>query len=359
MSRTGALNQWGIIIAAAKRPLNPIQWNALAIVFILGFLPFAIAFVSNVGSDGGESYDPSMQAGAGGVPTYQSYWLENGGANQTEEYRSMFPTYPDYFTSCAYITDGWCRGENDPGVHRSYTTIGNAYAVDWRSPAPSTLVPQSHYEASDGSHYLGASGYQEFAWQFGSEYFPLFPDGETLDTIRLTFINHNSAYTCSYSEFTNITFNGKLTFIHEGETISYGDFKFKESNKFGHTVYDFNNGHWDYVCQFGFDIEFDFTGFESLELKSFNNGDWLNTTMQVSLTDFERSDGRNFGNTPLPFAGDNRFAFSIEHVEMNSITAGFFIKTSTLVLSLIVFALGVASTQQWDPFKSFIGGILP
>tara|TARA_B110000444_G_scaffold251959_1_gene280571 strand:+ start:1340 stop:2317 length:978 start_codon:yes stop_codon:yes gene_type:complete len=325
----------------------------------LGFLPFAIAFVSNVGSDSADFYDPSMAVNDTGTPTYQSYWLENGGANRTADYAAQFPTYPDYFTSCAYITDGWCRGENPAGVHRQYLSTGAAFAVDWRTPAPSTLVSQSHYAASDGSHYLGSSGYQEFAWQFGSEYFPLFPQGEALDALRLTFVNHNAAYTCSYSEFVNVEFKGELTFIHDGQTKSFGDFKFKESNKFEHSVYDFNTGLWNDVCQFGFDLEFDFTGFESLELKSFNNGDWLNTTMQVSLTDFERADGQSFSNTQLPFAGDNKFAFSVEHVEMNSITAGFFIKTSTLVLSLIIFALGVASTQQWDPFKSLIGGILP
>lgn len=238
-------------------------------------------------------------------------------------------------------------------------SAGGAFAVDWRTPAPSTLVSQSHYDASDGSHYLGSSGYEEFAWQFGSEYYPLFPKGEALDAIRLTFVNHNIAYSCAYSEFANIEFKGQLTFIHEGKEKKYDGFEFETSNKFEHTTFDFNNNHWSDVCQVGFDLEFDFTGFESLELKSFNNGDWMNTTMQVSLTDFERADGRTFGNTPLPFAGDNKFAFSVEHVEMNSITAGFFIKTSTLVLSLIIFALGIASTQQWDPFKSLIGGFLP
>ena len=107
-------------------------------------------------------------------------------------------------------------------------------------------------------------------------------------------------------------------------------------------------------------MKFDFTGYESLAIQSFvGGGDWENTSIEVHLTDFKREDDRTFADTLLPFAGDDRFSLSVEHQNINSITAGFVIRSSTLLLSLLTFAVGVASTNAWNPFKTFIGGILP
>lgn len=328
-------------------------------MFIIAFMPFAVAFITNAGSSDADAYVDSMESNAVSGPTTPgSYWLENGGDNLTSDYSTLQPNLPDQFLNCAVVKDGWCRGTQDEGVQR-YWTGTSSFAVDWRIPASSVLLWQSHYYAAPVGQYLGASGDEAFGWRFSSAYFPNLPQNDAIDRLRFTFVNHNVQYTCSYSEFTDMTFNGDISFNFNGETKTFGDFEFTKSNKFEHRFWDNQHAEFKTACQVGFSVEFDFTGFESLSLQTFNGGDWENTTIDVMLTDFERIDGRTFADTPLPFAGGDRFAMSIEHQPVNSATAGFIIRTGTLLLSGLTFAVGIASTRQWNPFKTFIGGLLP
>lgn len=319
-------------------------------------LPFSIAFISNAGASSDGAYVDSMEANEGEFPN--SWWLYNGGANRTADYRSIFPSYPIEWESCAHIVESWCVGNSTAGTYRMVTST-STYAVDWKLPSTASEIWQSHYLASDGSSYLGDSGTEKFGWHLNSSYFPNIEQNQAIDRLKFTYVDRNIDYVCDYSEFANITFQGEITFIHNGKSKVYRGFEFDTDNKYSYRNYDNQNGHWNDVCQVGFETEFDFTGFESLDLQSFNMGDWQNTTIELILENFERKDSRNFANTPLPFAGDNTFTFSIEHQEVNSIQAGFIIRTGTLALSLGIVALAVASTKQWNPFTSFIGGLLP
>ena len=48
----------------------------------------------------------------------------------------------------------------------------------------------------------------------------------------------------------------------------------------------------------------------------------------------------------------------IEHKQINPNEVGFYVKTGTLVLSLIVLGVGLASTPYWDPFRNFFKGAI-
>lgn len=327
-------------------------------MFILVFMPFAVAFITNAGSSSEDNFKPSMESNSGGN-SFDSIWLYNGGDNLTNDYQALQPTLPDQFLNCAVIDDGWCIGTQPAGV-QALPVGATAYAVDWRTPAPSALLWQSHYYPSPVGGYLGASGTEHFAWLLQSDYFPNIENGEALDKLRFTFIDTFTSYVCSYSEFTNISFNGYLVFNHDGQSKKVDGFEFKTSNKYEHRFWDNQHAQFTTACQVGFEVKFDFTGYESLAIQSFvGGGDWENTSIEVHLTDFKREDDRTFRDTLLPFAGDDRFSLSVEHQNINSITAGFVIRSSTLILSLLTFAVGVASTNAWNPFKTFIGGILP
>lgn len=348
-----------IIIASKNGPaLNPIQWNALAIMFILVFMPFAVAFVTNAGSSADDNFKDSMESNSGGA-SLDSIWLFNGGDNLTIDYQNLNPSLPDQFINCAVIEDGWCIGTQAPGV-QALPLGGTSYAVDWRTPAASSLIYQSHFYPSTAGQYLGASGDDHYAWLLQSDYFPNIEQGEALDKLRFTFVDTFTSYVCDYSEFTDIEFNGYLIFNHDGESKKVDGFEFETSNKYEHRFWDNTHAEFTTACQVGFEVKFDFAGYESLSISSFvGGGDWQNTSIEVHLTDFERADDRTFTDTLLPFAGDGQFSLSVEHQNINSITAGFVIRSSTLILSLLTFAVGVASTNAWNPFKSFIGGILP
>jgi len=85
---------------------------------------------------------------------------------------------------------------------------------------------------------------------------------------------------------------------------------------------------------------------------------WSSTDHLIQIQQVVRADGQNIGSTQLPWAGDSRFTFGAEHQSINTIQAGFIIKSLTTILSFGTFALAVASTPYWDPFKSFFKGAI-
>jgi hypothetical protein len=93
-------------------------------------------------------------------------------------------------------------------------------------------------------------------------------------------------------------------------------------------------------------------------LTEFNGGDWANTDHLIELKSIKKANGQNIGNAHLPFAGDGIWSFSSTHQSVNTVQAGFIIKSATLFLSFGTFALAIASTPYWDPFKNFFKGAI-
>ena len=83
---------------------------------------------------------------------------------------------------------------------------------------------------------------------------------------------------------------------------------------------------------------------------------------QVSLTNFRLTDdfyfSQDLGTTQLPFAGDNFLRIGVEHQEVSSTQVGLIVRGGTLILAIITFVLGIASTPYWDPFRNFFQGRL-
>lgn len=346
----------GFSIAKESKALNPIQFNALAIILLVGFMPFAVAFISNAGSSADGNYVDSMKSGFQ-PSTGESKWLDNGGENWSWYYDNLnFYPNSDYEVDCSYVVDGICQGldtpqENELGLSASF------YGNQWRLPMTSQMIYQSHYSGSNGNNYVGSSGSDEYSWRFGSEYLSNVAENTTMDKIRFTFAEPLVSYSCSNAIFQNLTFQGSITFENQFERKTYSGFEYSTDNKYQYEQYNNNNGHFTEVCVVGFEVEFDFTGFESLELSEFVSGHWNETIIEVSLTNFENPDKiGNFGTTALPFSGDNFFFVGIEHQELDTVRAGFIIRSATLLLAFITFAIAVASTPYWDPFKNFFNG---
>lgn len=338
-----------------KRRINAIQFNVAAIVLILVVIPFGVAFITNAGSSSDGNYSSSIEETASAS---SGYWVENGGRNLTSHYRSAFPSYPDYFIACAYIVEGQCVGEDTPNNPGGVQMYNSGAVNNFNLENPSLLTRQSHFLASDGSSYFGASGGSIFSWYFFNTTMNGIENNETIDKFKFSFVNTQTSYPCSYSEFTNISFNGEISFYYLGLKKTFNDFNFEMSNKYEYEAYDQQNGHVSNVCTVGLETIFDFTGFESLSLTEWNSGKWDETAISITFTDFEREDSRNFGTTPLPWAGDNYFSFSAEHQSTNSVQVKFVIQGLTLVLSIATFALAAASTPYWDPLRNFFKGAL-
>jgi hypothetical protein len=336
----------------------------LAIIFLLGVMPFAVAFITNAGSSSDENWENSMYVGTNGPGTYSYVWF-NGDENWTEFYDDPATTADDHIAACSFIVEGECVGI-DVG-YPVYAVMGGGsylYGVDWKLPAASTALYQSHRAVAGGQTgvYVGSSGDGPFAYKLGPQYFDAMEQNMTLDKWRFTFVDREVNYNCANDIFTNVTFDGTMQFIYNGRTKTYTGFEFEESTKYFYETWDQQNGHWIETCHIGFDIVWDFTGFESLEIAEFNGGDWDSTEILFTLDNFKLADpgftSGDIGTSALPIAGDHLVDFSIEHQQVSTAEAGFIIKTGTLFLAVGTFAFALASTPYWDPFRNFFKGAL-
>jgi hypothetical protein len=331
--------------------LNPIQFNAFAIVFLLGFMPFAVAFITNIGSD---SEGPYLESTRSDTPWVNAnYWLENGGSNYTDHYNlTNPPNYYPYYTDCVYVSDGYCRGFFD----YQQLSFVQATVPSWDMPMTSSRILQSHFW---GNTYLGTSGDGPFAWYLSPDFFDNIDKEDSIDKLKFTFSSDDSVdYSCSNTIFQNITFDYEITFIDNGKRKTFTDFSYEGDNKYPLTYYDNQNGHWVDTCRVGFEVIFDFTGFESLNLYDFNNGNFSNTSVELRLDNFKLNGDEPIGYTALPFAGNTYFFLGIEHQPINPVQAGFIIRTGTLFLSLGTFLFAVASTPYYDPVRGFLKGAI-
>lgn len=332
--------------------MSRIQWNALAIFMILGVLPFATAIITNAGSSSDEFEQNSIEMDSSGN-LWRGYWYDNGG-NYTSSYESAYPM-PAGWYNCAHVVDGEC---GDDYQYSTDTKVPlNSAKFDWVLPTPAHIFKQTHQTVLNPGEYIGTSGYGPFSFYLYGETFNGIQQNETLDKISYTFADYITTYDCEAYQWSDLVIRSDLTFIYGTESKTYKDFEFKVSNKYNYLRYDQQTAHWDNRCVVGFELEYDLTGFESLDLTSFNGGDWINTDHLIELRSVEREDGMNIGNTQLPFAGDQFFAFTATHQSINTVEAGFIMKSATILLSIGTFAVAAASTPYWDPFKNLFKGV--
>lgn len=332
--------------------MNPFQFNALAIIIILVVYPFAIGFVSGLGAVSGEDYEPSHNV-YGEIPNNDPYawWISNGNSNLTYHYENANAA----FGECAYIKEGRCVDDtfsgfiNWPGVPNSDPIL---------FPHSSEFY-QTHYWASldqtlaSTIPYVGTSGNGDFELRLSPYYLNQVENFEAIDSLKFDYVDTSNSYNCASHNWVNLTIIGSIEFEYQTETISFDGFSTETSNKYTH--YPVWNNYAE-TCHVGFSFEFDFDSFESLELLNMNDGFYNLTTTNVSIDKISREDGRTLANTELPFAGVGSFHLLIQHSTVDVTQANFFLKTGTLVLTVLTFLVAIGSTPYWDPvMQSFRG----
>lgn len=318
----------------------------LAIVFLLVVLPFAVAFVSNAGESKGTEFESSFDhwegysSSYGGVPIW---WWNNGGVN----YSSL------YSGNCAHVVDGICT---DTGGF--YPAIGITPPVfdSFFHPSPGLVVQQTHQRGSDYGvdPYIGSSGNGAFEWLIPKGSQNGIMNNQTFDELRYGFIDHNNNYNCNSHNWANFTIEYSIELHYDNSSKTYSDFTTTTSNRFEHYPYPSYNQE----CNVGFYISFDFNAFESLEMVNWNGGNWDQTDFYVSIDRIQREDGLNIANAELPFAGIEDFTVTSQYSSIDQVQANFFINIGTLILSIGTFALAIASTPYWDPFKNIFRGAI-
>ena len=132
-----------------NRYFSPLTFNLLAVVWIVGFLPIAVAFVSNVGNDPNNTEYNQMTIenmdlvyGEGKTPLNNDpqlcgtsfnctglplSWVENGGLDLSGYYGNANPDVPEHQLDCYYITDGVCKGSFDPQNSTQAASMGQYF----------------------------------------------------------------------------------------------------------------------------------------------------------------------------------------------------------------------------------------
>ena len=347
-----------------KAPLSAIQFNALAIVTLLAFMPFAIGFITNAGSNTDGTYEASSSPyNVQTSPFYDDAFWYHTGPNFTSIYQAEYPM-PYNWYECAYVSYGVCKGPTNVSNGGGYFDYNEPYFDDgYNLPArifKSTFDYQT-YSVADNyqrflapNEYLDSSGSGPFGWLFKGKLFNEIESNAALDKIQYTFAEYETAYNCEYNGFDELDIDYKLTLIYGNESIVFDDFNSIQQNKLELNLL-YSSG-WQVNCYHGIVLEYDFTGFESLQINEMNGGDWLNTSHLVEVENIKRTDGFQLGDTVIPWAGDNYFHLTVEHQEIDPVQANFIIKSFTLILSVGTFALALGSTQYWNPVSKRVRG---
>lgn len=341
--------------------MNAIQFNALAIVFLLGILPFAVAFITNIGSSSDGEYEDSISSTFSNVSPYAGKWINNGGLNHTAHYFAIDST-PDY-ANRTYVIDDKCPTVNK--TYPPYYQLGDCLTTQDQItsngilPMNSKYFQQTHWTASlIGAPYVGSSGDGPFTMLLTSAYFSNLVGNETIDKIKFDLVYTPVSYNCGSTIFENLTFDADITFQSPTSSKSFTGFEFSQNTKYEFQQYDPVHGYTT-VCNVGLILEFDFTGFETLTITEVVGGDWVNTTIELNIDNLKRADDNiPFTTEALPWAGVNSFSIGVQHQSVDPVQAGFLIKVGTLFLAFGTFALAIASTPYWDPFRNFFKGAL-
>jgi hypothetical protein len=135
-------------LAKGKRYFTPLTFNLVAVIWIVGFLPLAVAFVSNVGTDSGNENWQNMtkehidlKYGEGNSPVFgdPAYcgtafnctgvpiaWDSNG-VDRTKVYQYNNPDLDDFDIDCIYIRNGVCDGSYDPSLNQANDEFRNPF----------------------------------------------------------------------------------------------------------------------------------------------------------------------------------------------------------------------------------------
>jgi hypothetical protein len=400
-----------------KPYFSPISFNAIAVIYILAFIPIAVAFVSNIGANtnddnfqnmtknGNEIYsDPSLIDG-----TKPISWFDNGD-DLSQFYRTNYATSDKMpqASDCFFIEDGYCQGlDNDTMTDLLDTDAfgGFIYLQDcdttpfnaqnnilhncpFARPPPYNITLSPFEMRYDGSYYwqgtdthaepfqgvyennltppayAGDSG-NTFSIRLNNLMMNQLVQGEMVDSLRLRIFDYNDFsggnmgadnYNCGASVFRNFTIETTLTQFYNGESNTLPAYTMETDNSFYAEQIPIHFLHDG--CYIGYEILLDFNGFDTRNMFNFVDGGHWNESFIILEMKFEREDGLPISGTNLGFNGIGNFVLAVDFTEIDAQQVNFQTNIGLGVISVGNVVLAMASTPYWDPFKNWFKGRL-
>ena len=353
--------------STAKRGM---AFNALAIVFIMAVLPFMIMFLSSASAiaSSGEKTESIQSVGIKLIEPSQPFFeWQNNGLNVTGEYITNHPpggvTASIHPYNCLFIVNGLCDGVGSPITYPlSPSQSGYApltYAAGNVANINVFKAPQTHADTTALSYapasfaYRGSSGAGDFSFTTYGRYYDL-DSSKAIDELEVSLIDYHVSYSSSSSIFENITYDSKLILKHSGKSLTIENNDISGDNKMCYATIP---SSWVSVCWVGMKLNFDLTSFQSHYLQELTGGDYDNLSITFEMTNFEKKSGSYIGNTALPFAGIDDFAFGVSAKTVNTQALNFIVKGGSLVIGLLCVFVAIASTPLYDPVKNRLRGV--
>lgn len=387
---------------ADKPKITGLGFNLFAIVAVLILLPIGTSTITSLSSaNSGEyiSVNRKVEPDEGYYPDGSSKpfedrkmftWTDKGN-NMTYEYLQSNPssTISDYetiwdwdnaqtFTNCYNNWVLYC----DQGL---YGGLGGG--VDYRFARNNDVffkAYDNHNSLSLGNNYAGYIGYSgdEFSWHVHNNYMKYIPNSTDISKLKFTFIDQNNAYSCDTPIFQNILFKHDITFRLNYDSNTDYTLRNFESSKYtkyevtylpdGQTTTYLNGTSQPFgnICHIKFELEYEFTPFEIIEISERFNRDFQNMELFLRVYDIKAEysndvlieGGLTYGSPtgqqagtvyPLAFEGDQMHGILFEYSEVDTARTNFFLSGGTLILGLGLFLLAIASTQYWNPVIGF------
>ena len=365
-----------------KGPLSPIAINAVAIMFVLIGLPFAVSLIAN--SNAAPDDYIEMPADSSSTATRHDQWLS---MNQTG-------------INSDNQNDTWCGGygyggadyfpiyENCPTVMGTtmYNLNGDRYQT-MESCDPTTFATGSgRTSCGDGPYtFILATG----------------PIKEQLTDRTITEINidmlaldvfQGTSYQCDdptiFNEITGsmkVWFNsGQLQWtpsnpgiipptpvpysFQENKTIQIFDGELSSVNSIVvDSVSNSTSRSVDYMCQYAFKITFPITAMNAFLIDEIAeaNDDYNQSWFVITIEDLfvpDLSQGLTQSGLYVPFFPESNPSPSkyLVHVEIGVIgeaSGSLSVQAGTLILSIGLFGVALASTEAWDPFMERVRSV--
>lgn len=349
--------------------MNRVTFNTGAVLLVLLALPLAVGAITNTAAqDEDRDWTPSYAPDNSGASTY-AFWVNNG-EDFSQHYEANVGSL---YANCSYIAPpdvdypsllGQCSGTSFYSV--PFDLIGETVSnIEIGIPAIQMPVSENHIPAGD---YLGTSGAGPFSWTFTPNV-NQYENGTLPESFRWTFIQPAATYACTGTHFVDLKYDLEASWLNYDpsatppveEIFTVNVDNIESTNRL--QVEAFIGGHWTTACFIGMQVQVDLTGYEQIALNTrAREFGWGSVYMQLTLDDFELADSSsnaNIGQTELPWngdAGDGEFLIALEYSTRNEAEVNFFIRGGTLVLSIAVMAVGIASTPYWDPLQNWFRG---
>jgi len=386
---------------ADKPKITGLSFNLFAILSVLILLPIGTSTITSLSTANSGDYisiNRNVEPDEGYYPDGSSEpfadrklmtWTDKGNnmsnqylltnpSSSISEYETIYnwdnyQTFIDCYNNNVLFCDRGLYGGAGGGIDQRFARNNDVFF---------TSYDNHHSLRGSVSNYDGYIGYSgtDFSWQVHKNYMQYIPNSSDISRLKFTFIDFNNAYSCDTPIFQTISFKHDITFrLNSDSNTDYTlrNFESSTSSKYevsylpdGVTTTYLNGTSQPFgnICHVQFELEYEFTPFEILEISERFNKNFENMDLFVRVYDIkaEYTDevllegGTLFGGTtqsdtvwPLAFEGDGRHGILFEYSEVDTARTNFFLSGGTFLLGVGLFALAIASTQYWNPVINF------